>query len=173
MWLAQPQVRIRHSRDASVDAATLWSAAQAVRLNETRRLGRLVRSRIPGLAPELPFDAMFRAQPFTVLEEGDAVLVSGLVGRIWTLRRDYPTLSDPAEFRAWSAPGTVRVLFASWVQPTDAGGAALVNEVRVAAVDRWGRLGLAAVRPLIASSHSLISTDGIDVAVRRAQAGGS
>jgi hypothetical protein len=114
-------------------------------------------------------DELFRAPPFTVLYEDDRTVLSGLVGRIWTIRRDYPALSGPEEFRHWSGRGTVRVLFATWVEPHGPGGAALVSEIRVAAVDRRGRLGLIAVRPLIAASHNLIATDGIDLAVKRAE----
>lgn len=164
-WLPDPQVRIHHRREAGVDPDTLWQAARDVRLADARRLGRLVRLRIPGLSPELRFEELFRRPPFNVLEDGPMLLVSGLVGRIWTLRRDYPTLTSPEEFRDWCRSGTVRVLFANWVEPADH-GAALVVEARVGAVDRWARLGLGAVRPLIASSHGLISSDGIEAALR-------
>ena len=97
------------------------------------------------------------------------VLLSGIVGRIWTIRRDYPSLRDPSEFREWAARGMARVLFASWTEPSDGDGAALVNETRVDAVGRRGRWGLAAVRPLIAASNGLIASDGLSVAVRRAE----
>jgi hypothetical protein len=167
-WLAQPLIRTRHRRVARATAETLWDAARAVRLDEARRLGRLVRLRIPGLAPSLTFDEMFRTPPFTVLEEGETSLLSGIVGKIWTIRRDYPALRDPSEFHEWSARGTALVLFASWTEPSD-GGAAIVNEVRVDAVGRPGRWGLAAVRPLIVASNGLIGSDGLSAAVRRAE----
>jgi hypothetical protein len=109
---------------------------------------------------------MFRGPPFNVLAEDEFGLVSGLVGRIWTLRRDYPRLSGPEEFRTWSTRGTVRVLFANWVEPVGEDSAALVSETRVQAVDGRGRLGLMAVRPLISSSHQLISREGIQAALR-------
>jgi len=181
-WLERPAVRIQHRRETDVPAGELWAAACSVRLSDTRALGRLVRMRIPGLPAELSFDQMFRSPPFNVLEESEHALLSGLVGRIWTLRRDYPILRDPAEFRAWSARGTVRVLFANWVEPAPERavepavepaperGAILVSETRVSAVDRRGRIGLAAVRPLIASSHQLISREAINAAVRAAYA---
>lgn len=166
-WLDQPQIRVRHRREADAAPAELWRAAQSVRLGDARRLGRLIRVRIPGLSPELCFDEMFRAPPFNVLVDTEHTLVSGLVGRIWTIRRDYPRLDSPQEFRSWSQHGTVRVLFANWVEPGhEAGRAALVSETRVQAVDRRGRLGLTAVRPLIASSHQLISREGIQAALR-------
>lgn len=165
-WLPAPQIRVRHRREAAVDPAELWNAAQSVRLRDARRLGRLVRLRIPGLSPELRFDEMFRSLPFNVLVEDERALVSGVVGRIWTIRRDYPRLSGPEEFRSWSQRGTVRVLFANWVEPAGDGRSALVSETRVQAVDRRGRLGLAAVRPLISSSHQLIGRDGIRAALR-------
>ncbi len=172
-WLARPLIRIRYRRVASVTAESLWDAAGAVRLDEARTLGRMVRLRIPGLPPSLTFDEMFRSPPFTVLEAGKTWLLSGIVGRIWTIRRDYPPLRDPSEFREWAARGTARVLFASWTEPADGGGAALVNETRVDAVGRRGRWGVAAVRPLIIASQGLIGSDGIAAAVRRAEQGAS
>jgi hypothetical protein len=167
-WLPDPQIRVRHRREAQAAPAELWAAAQAVRLRDARNLGRLVRLRIPGLSSDLRFDEMFRAPPFYVLFEDELTLVSGLVGRIWTMRRDYPSLSGSDEFRSWSRRGTARVLFANWVEPADVGRAVLASETRVQAVDRRGRLGLAAVRPLIHSSHQLISRDGMRAALRAA-----
>jgi hypothetical protein len=153
-------------------AAELWEAAQTVRLQDTQMLGRLVRWRIPGLEGGMAFDEMFRRPPFTVLDEGEHYLLSGIVGRIWTLRRDYPTLDGPEAFRAYCTRGTVRVLFASWAQPSDAAHetrAELCSEVRVEAFGRQGRLGLATVRPLVRGFQQVIGTDGISAAVRRAE----
>lgn len=145
----------------------LWAAARSVRLSDTRALGRLIRLRIPGVPSTLPYDELFRSPPFTVLHEDESTLLSGVVGRIWTIRRDYPGLSGPDEFRHWSGRGTVRVLFALWVEQPGPGVSALVSETRVAAVDRRGRLGLLAVRPLISASQNLIASEALDVAVRR------
>src|SRR5689334_13681836 len=93
-WLHAPQVRTLHRRRAAAPPAALWDAASRVRLQDTRTLGRLVRWRIPGLAGNLTYHDLFRAYPFTVLEEADGRLLSGLCGRIWTLARDYPRLED-------------------------------------------------------------------------------
>jgi hypothetical protein len=154
-------------------AAELWQAAQTVRLADTQMLGRLVRWRIPGLEGAMAYDEMFRRAPFIVLDEGEHYLLSGIVGRIWTLRRDYPTLDGPEAFRAYCTPGTVRVLFATWAQPSDAAPdearAELCSEVRVEAFGRQGRLGLATVRPLVRGFQQVIGTDGISAAVRRAE----
>jgi hypothetical protein len=168
-WLGQFTVRIVHRREAEADPAALWSAAQAVRTSETRRLGRLLRLRIPGLPADPTYDELFRAPPFTVLCEDELALLAGIVGRIWTMRRDYPSLSEPDEFRHWSARGTVRVLFANWVEPAAEERSVLVSETRVSAGDRLAKLGLAAVRPLIVASHQLIGSEGLDRAVTRAQ----
>jgi hypothetical protein len=169
-WLERPLIRIHHRREVGVEPAALWAATQSVRLSETGALGRLVRLRIPGVPPGIAFDELFRARPFTVLYEDDFALLSGLVGRIWTLRRDYPALAAPEEFRRWSVRGTVRVLFAAWVEPAAAGVSALVSETRVAAVDRRARIGLLAVRPLISASQGLIASEAIDLAAARARA---
>ncbi len=172
-WLPDPSVRVSHRRESTADAQTLWRAAQGIRLSETRRLGRLVRWRIPGVPADASFEDLFRNPPFAVLHSEDAGLVSGLVGRIWTLRRDYPRLSDPEEFREWSQSGTARVLFAHWVEPAGDGRTALNSEARVQAFGVQGRMGVAAVRPLVRGFNYLIGTEGIEVAVRRAERGAS
>ena len=168
-WLADPTIRVPHRREAAVGQAELWEAARTVRVADTRVLGRLVRWRIPGVPKSIAYDELFREPPFIVLHEDDRALVSGLVGRIWTLRRDYPALAGPDDFRAWSQPGTARVVFANWVEPAGAARSAVASETRVGVTDRQGVTGLAAVRPLIASFHSLIGREAMGVAVRRAE----
>jgi hypothetical protein len=168
-WLPSAALRVAHHRPSTAPAERLWEAAQAVRIGDTALLGRLVRWRIPGTRTDQRFDELFRAAPFIVLQEGDTQLVSGLVGRIWTLRRDYPKLADPEEFRDWSKRGTVRVLFANWVELGPDGKAALHSEARVQPFGAQGRFGLRAVRPLVSRFHNLIGSNGIAAAVRLAE----
>lgn len=171
-WLADATLRVAHRRESSAPADRLWDAARNVRLQDAARLGRLVGWRIPGMAPEISFDEMFRHPPFTVLDDHqDQALVSGLVGRIWTLRRDYPELAEPEDFRRWSTRGTARVLFANWVAPSGGGRAALISETRVQAIGAQGKIGLAAIRPLVAAFGPLVSSDAIEAAVRSAEGG--
>ena len=96
-------------------------AAVDLRLSDTRTLGHLVRWRIPELDAKLTYGELFRAYPFTVLDEGEQHLLAGLCGRIWTLARDYPQLAGPEAFARWDEPGTVRVLFGHWVEPAGSG----------------------------------------------------
>ena len=91
-------MRTYHRRVASADPDALWDAAGSLQLSDTRTLGRLVRWRIPDLDGELTYGELFRAYPFTVLEEGERYLLAGLCGRIWTLARDYPRLAGPDDF---------------------------------------------------------------------------
>lgn len=169
-WLPSPAVRVTHERRSSASADRLWAAARALRVGDAALLGRLIRWRIPGTTAELEFDQLFRQPPFTVLDEREDGLLSGLVGRIWTLRRDYPRIADPSDFKAWSDSGTARVLFATWAEPLDGGGGSLRSEVRVQVFGGQGRIGLAAVRPLISGFHHLVGVDGIEAAVRLAEA---
>jgi len=163
-WIPKPALRIIHARESDAEPDSLWAAARAVRLADTRLLGRLIRWRIPGIGVTITFDQLFSSPPFLVLERRQRVLVSGLVGRIWTLRRDYPALTDPREFRSWSARGTARVLIATFVDDA----ATIISEARVDAFGMQGRLGLAAVRPLVSTSHHLIAAEGLEAAVRQA-----
>jgi hypothetical protein len=169
-WLPNPTLRVSHRRESGASAERLWDAARQVRLSDARLLGRLVRWRIPDLPPNLAFDELFRAPPFIVLAEHPGrMLVSGLVGRIWTLRRDYPELQDPEEFRHWNRSGTARVVFANWIEDSADQSAAIHVEVRVEAIGAQGRVGVAAVRPLVRAFGSLIGSDGIEIAARRAE----
>ncbi len=171
-WLPNAALRVAHRRESSASPQALWRAASTLRLAEAPVLGRLVRWRIPGLAGDLAFDRLFREPPFLVLsEEPERALVSGLVGRIWTLRRDYPRLTGPDEFRAWSENGTARVVIANWVD--DSGQrAALRTEARVQAIGVQGRVGVAAVRPLVGAFEHLLGTEALRAAVRAAEAPG-
>jgi hypothetical protein len=168
-WLPDPAIRVAHRRESTASADALWQAAANIRLSEAPRLGRLVRWRIPGLARDERFDDLFRQPPFMVLEEDEHTLVSGLVGPIWTLRRDYPQLESSDQFRGWSERGTARVVFANWVQSTDGDRSVLASEARVQAIGVQGRVGVAAVRPIVRAFQHLISTEAIGAAVRRAE----
>lgn len=167
-WLPDPAIRSRHRRTSAADPETLWHAAETVRLNETRSLGRLVRWRIPGVPADTAFRDLFRAHPFVVLEEGDGWSVSGLAGRIWTLERDYPRLAAPEDFRSWDQPGTAKVVFAHWVEPAPE-GSALVSEARVAGTDRRAALRLRALWAVVGGFERLIGGDALALAARRAQ----
>jgi hypothetical protein len=62
------------------------------------------------------------------------------------------------------------VVFANWVTPDpDGASATLASEARVEPIGAQGRIGVAAVRPLVRAFHNAIGTDGIQVAVRRAE----
>jgi hypothetical protein len=168
-WIPDPAVRIHHRSRAQAAPDALWQAASRVRLRETRRLGRLVRWRIPGLDPQLTYHDLFRGYPFTVLEENERLLVSGLAGRIWTLARDYPRLDGPDAFASWHERGTVRVLLAHWVEPLD-GGAELVSEARVEPVDRVAAVRLRALWSVVGPFQRLIGAEPLELAARRATA---
>jgi hypothetical protein len=166
-WLAGPAVCTRHSRPSELAPADLWEAAGRVRLDDTRRLGRLVRWRIPDLPPGLTYDGLFRSYPFTVVEEGERFLLAGLCGRIWTLSRDYPRLAGPDAFAAWDEPGTVRVLFGHWVEAEPDGTSSLVSEARVAPVDRTAAVRLRALWAVVGPFERLVGAEAIAAATGR------
>ncbi len=168
-WLPPATIRTRHRRVSAAPPDRLWESARAVRLADTRTLGRLVRWRIPGTDAGSTFDHLLRGYPFTVLEEGDRLIVSGLCGRIWTLARDYPRLPAPDAFRDWREPGTVRVLIAHWVEPVADGRTQIVSEARVAAVDRRAARRLRALWLVVGPFDHLVGAEGLTAAVRRAE----
>jgi hypothetical protein len=168
-WLPRPTIRTHHRRASTADADELWQAALALRLSDTRALGRLVRWRIPGTAADQSFGELFRGYPFTVLEEDTNLLVSGLCGRIWTLARDYPSLEGVRDFRDWHEAGTARVLFAHWTAPRSDGRAELVSEARVQPIDRAAALRLRMLWRVVGPFERLVGAEGLTTAVRRAE----
>jgi hypothetical protein len=168
-WLADPAVRTRHRRRSAAPAGELWAAAREIRLSETGTLGRLVRWRIPGTPHDQTFRGLLAEYPFVVLAEGERWSMSGLCGRIWTLHRDYPRLDGPEAFRAWSEPGTVRVLFAHWVETNDDGGSTIVSEARIAPVDRGAALRLRSLWMVVGVFERLIGSETLELAVARAE----
>jgi hypothetical protein len=168
-WLSDPQVRTRHSRSAEVDADRLWHAAQTIRLRDAPRLGRAVRWRIPGTSSELSFRDLFRQYPFAVIAEGSRWSVSGMCGRIWTLRRDYPRIEGAEDFMTWQEPGTVRVLLAHWIEGDGRGQSSLVSEARIKPVDSQAGLRLRALWALVGHFERLIGGEVLRNAARSAE----
>ncbi len=128
-----------------------------------------MRWRIPGLPDGVTYAELFASPPFTVLDEGDGWSVSGLVGRIWTLRRDYPRVEGAEAFARWAEPGTVRVVFAHWVEERE-GGSVLLSEARVAPVDRGAALRLRALWAVVGPWERLIGGEALARVVRTAEA---
>ncbi len=168
-WLPNPAVRTHHRRSSLVDAGELWRAAFGLRLSDTVALGRLIRWRIPETPAQQTFGELFRSYPFTVLEENETSLVSGLCGRIWTLARDYPELAGAEAFRDWDEEGTVRVLFAHWAEPTVDGEAELVSEARIDPVDDGAGLRLRALWTAVGPFERLVGAEALSAAVKRAE----
>jgi hypothetical protein len=172
-WLPDPQVRGHRRRSARAGPDELWRAAGEVTIGDAPVLGRAVRWRIPDTPPDISFRDLLRSYPFTVLAEGERWSVSGLCGRLWTLRRDYPRLEGPDDFLDWSEPGTVRVLLADWVEPEGDGRAAVCNESRVSPVDRGAGLRLRALWAVVGSLERLVGGEALAAATRRAEASSS
>jgi hypothetical protein len=168
-WLPAASLRVTARRESDAEPDRLWHAAQATPLTETGKLGRLIRWRIPGTTSQQTFGGLFREGPFLPLEEDDRHLISGLVGSIWTLRRDYPELVNPAAFEAFDQRGAARVAFGFWVQEGGRGRSALCCEARVEAIGLQGRFGVAAVRPLVQRFGHLVGSEGLAAAVRLAE----
>jgi hypothetical protein len=152
-WAPRATVRTFRRRTVACEPGVLWRTARDVRMRDTRTLGRLVAWRIPGTSLDQTFDALFRAYPFTVLDEGERHVIAGLCGRIWTLTRDYPRLAGPDAFRGWSEPDTVRVVFGHWVTPRG---------------DRRAALRVKALWALIGHFEPLVAAEPLSLAARRA-----
>ena len=147
---ADAAVRTHHRRARRRPPTSCGRRRAALRLSDTRPLGRLVRWRIPGVGGDQTFDELFRAYPFTLLDEGDEPARSpGCAGGSGRSPRDYPRSPGPTTF----APGTSagRCGCCSRTGPRRARTAAseLVSEARVEPVDRAAALRLRALWTVI------------------------
>jgi hypothetical protein len=156
-WLPDPQVRTRHRRSVEADADRLWRAAETVRLRDAPALGRAVRWRIPGSSSDLSFRDLLRQYPFAVIAEGTRWSISGMCGRIWTIRRDYPRIEGADDFLSWDEQGTVRVLLAHWIELDGPGQSALVSEARIEPVNRQAAFGIRALWAIVGHFERLAS----------------
>lgn len=170
-WLPDAQVRTRHRRRAKAHPDELWHAAETVKVCESPTLGRVVRWRIPGTPRDLPFRELFRRYPFTVLEEGERYSISGMCGRIWTLKRDYPRIEGADEFLAWDEPNTAKVLFAHWIETGKDGESALVSESRIAPIGRRASAQTRVLWGAVGRFERLIGGEALRMAARRAERG--
>ena len=164
-------MRTRHSSVAHADPGDLWYAAETVKVCDAPMLGRIVRWRIPGTPRNIPYRELFRRYPFTVLGEGDLWTASGLCGRLWTIQRDYPRIDGAEDFLAWDRPGTVKVLFAHWIEHDGDGRAALVSESRVKPVDRRAGIRMRALWTVMGQFERLIGGEALRLVARRAESG--
>ena len=140
-------MRTLHRRAAAArPRRAVGARRRAIRLADTRRLGRLVGWRIPGVArvrrPTTSCSAPTRSPSST---RPSTTLVSGLCGRIWTLARDYPALDGAGRVRglgrARHGPRRVRALGRAARRRR----AELYSEARVQPVDTHARLRLKAI----------------------------
>ena len=158
-WLPDPTVRTYRCRRADATPDGALGAGAALRLADTRTLGRLIRWRIPGVSAERTYDELFRSYPFVVLEEGERHLVSGPVRADLDADPRLPAARRP---RTRSATGTRRApsasCFAHWV--TD--DAQLCTEARVKPVDRSSAFRLQALWRLIGHFEPLVATEPLD-----------
>jgi hypothetical protein len=168
-WLPDPQVRTRHRRSAAADGDRLWHAAETVQLRDAPTLGRAVRWRIPDTPPDLAYRDLFRQYPFAVLAEGPRWSISGMCGRIWTLRRDYPRIEGADDFLGWDEPGTVRVLLAHWIEPDGSGRSAIVSEARIKPIDRRAGFRTRALWALVGHFDRLVGGEVLRIAAQRAE----
>ena len=104
-----------------------------------------------------------------MIAEGARWTVSGLCGRIWTLRRDYPRIDGAKDFLAWEEPGTARVLLAHWIEGNRREQSALVSETRIKPVDGQARLRIRVLWALVGHFEPLIGREALRSAAQRAE----
>jgi hypothetical protein len=168
-WLPDAVIETRHRREADADPGSLWQAAQTVQLCDAPTLGRVVRWRIPGTPRDLPYRELFRRYPFTVLEEGELWSVSGLCGRIWTFRRDYPRIDGPDQFRDWDQRDSAKVVFGHWVEEDGPGRSAIVSESRIYPIGRRAALRTRALWAVVGRFERAIGGEALRLAADRAE----
>ncbi len=171
-WLPASHARLHHARVSTASADDLWAAAQAVRLRETPRLGRLVRWRLGKHAPspDTTFEEFFRTGIFMLLEEDDRLYISGVAGKIWAPSGDYAEFETAGEYREYRRRGTAKVVLRIEVREHER-GSEIVSDARVWCADRRTQLVFRPFWAVVAPLARLVYSEGLAVAVRRAEGG--
>jgi hypothetical protein len=96
-----------------------------------------------------------------------------LLGRLIRWRIPATSADQPPGFRDWDMSGTVRVLFAHWVERGDRDEFALVSEARVQPVDLRAERRLRVLWALVGPFESRAGAEALKAVVRRAENGAS
>jgi hypothetical protein len=101
-------------------------------VRETVSLRPLIAWRLGRHAPRAdePFAAVFARHPFHLLAEDGWGSVSGLGGKLWSLRGDYARFASPEAYREWAPGGTCKAALRNEVREHGA-GSEIVSEARV------------------------------------------
>jgi hypothetical protein len=169
-WLPGCHARVHHARVARASPEQLWEAAQAVRLRDAPRLGRLIRWRLGKHAPppDTTFEEFFRTGIFMLLEEGERLYISGVAGKIWAPSGDYAEFETAGEYREYRRRGTAKVVVKIEVREHER-GSQIITEARVWCADRRTEMIFRSFWAVVAPLARFIYSDGFAAAVRRAE----
>ena len=131
-WLPEFDARERHERTVAAAPEMAFAAALGIPVAPDRLVATLFRLR--GLPRGGTIENVLRGIGFSELARTPTSLVLGAAGRPWSPRGDIVRWDG-------AGPGQVRMALALWAECT-AGGALLVTETRVAAVDASARRAL-------------------------------
>jgi hypothetical protein len=160
-WLPEFDARERHERLLPVSAERAFEIVLVVPAAPDLAVRLLLRLR--GLRPAGSIAELRERLGFDELERTPSSLVVGGCGTPWRPLGGSRPFGDPA-------PGTVRMAIAFWAEPR-AGGALLVTETRVAAVDEDAWRAFARYWRLVGPFSALIRRRWLAAAARRAAAG--
>jgi hypothetical protein len=169
-WLPGCHARLHHARVSTASPDQLWDAAQEVRLRDAPRLARLIRWRLGRHAPppDTTFEEFFRTGIFTLLEESGRLYISGVAGRIWAPSGPYAQFETAGDYRQYRERGTAKVVLKTEVRP-HARGAQIIVEARVWCADRRTQLIFRPFWAVVAPFARFIYSEGLAVAVKRAE----
>jgi hypothetical protein len=128
-WLPEFDARERHERVVAAPPETAFAAALGIPIAPDRLVATLFRLR--GLPRGGTIESVMRGIGFAELVRTPTSLVLGAAGRPWSPRGGLARWDG-------AGPGQVRMALALWAERA-AGGALLVTETRVAAVDASAR----------------------------------
>jgi hypothetical protein len=163
-------VRTLHARAAEVSPDALWLGANEVRLRDARSLRPLLMLRLGGHAPPLDttFRDLFSEGIFTLLEDGERHIVSGVAGKLWKPAPEYAHFQSAADYRQYEQPGTAKVALLTIVRDHPR-GAEIVTETRVWCTDRRALLLFRPYWAVVGPFSRFIRSELLTAAVRRAK----
>jgi hypothetical protein len=140
-------------------------------LRETRTLRPIIAWRLGRYAPgaDTPLRSVLASHPFHLLAEQGMVSVSGMAGKLWSLRDTFVRFDGADGFRDWAEPGFCKVVVRHEVRPEGGGGSAIDSEVRIWCTSRGAQVHFRPYWAFIGPFSRFIGSELLSAAVRRAE----
>lgn len=165
---AGPERVMRAIRELKGRDVALAGALMALRTLPAKLLGRPLRD----ADPDRTVVETILQGGFTLLEEGPAEMLVGVIGRFWQLSATFVPLAGPADFAAFEQEGHAKAVMSFTVSPLPGGRTRLRTETRILPLGREAQRRFRLYWLFVRPGSGLIRWIWLLAIKRRAEGGG-